>query len=389
MLPKGVRWIVPVLLVPVMVSGCETISNFMGGEDNSEPPAPLVEFTPTTGVVTRWSRNVGDGSDKLYLKLNPVVTEDSIYTTSRNGDVVALNPDNGNIRWSRDTREPLASAAGVGEELVLAGTSNGRVVALDKASGEIRWNVRMSSEVLAAPQIDNNIVVVRSVDGKLTGLDGATGDRLWVYDRSVPALSLRGNSAPVIHDGLIIAGFDEGRLTAVELSTGRAVWETRIAIGSGRSELERMVDINATPVIHNSVVYVSTYQGRVAAVDITSGRVLWDRNIPSYAGLSVAGDSVYITADNGHVWALDVVTGNSQWQQEALQARATSAPVRTGSYVVVGDVEGYVHWMDAATGEFTARNKLDDSPIIATPISIDETVYFYTSAGKLAALGYR
>ncbi|MEX2515948.1 MAG: outer membrane protein assembly factor BamB [Gammaproteobacteria bacterium] len=377
------------LLVTAMLSGCETISNFMGGEDNSEPPAPLVEFTPTADVVTRWSRNIGDGSDELYLKLNPAVTEDSIYVTSRNGDITALNSANGSIRWSRDTDEPLASAAGVGEELVLAGTSTGRVVALDKANGEILWNVRMSSEVLAAPQVDNNIVVVRSVDGKLAGLDSATGERMWIFDRSVPALSLRGNSAPVIHEGLIIAGFDEGRVAAIELNTGRAIWEARIAIGSGRSDLERMVDINATPVIHNSVAYVSTYQGRVAAVDITSGRVLWDRNIPSYAGLSVHEGSVYVTADNGHIWALDVISGNSQWHQDALQARAISAPVRVGPYVVVGDVEGYVHWLDYETGEFAARINLDESPIIATPVSIDETVYFYTTAGKLVALGYR
>lgn len=367
----------------------QMVSNYFGGEDNAEPPAPLVEFEPSIKTVSRWSRSVGNGTDKQYLKLTPAVTEDRLYITSRTGNVVALSPDNGNTVWNHDTDEPLSSAAGVADALVLIGASNGKVLALDKDSGKVKWKARVPSEVLSAPQASQDIVVVRTVDGKLIGLDAESGDRRWVYERSVPALSLRGTSKPIIDAGVILAGFDGGHLAALELDSGKAVWETRVAIGSGRSELDRMVDIDSDPVLYNGVIYVSTFQGQLAALSSQGGRVLWQRDISSHSGLTVDETHVYVTDDNGHVWALEQISGNSAWKQEALQARASSAPVVIGPYVTVGDVEGYVHWMDKATGDFVARTRIDESPIIAAPASTGQVAYFYTSAGTLAALTYK
>jgi len=378
-------------LVALLLQGCGMgtwMNTYFGGEDNAEPPAPLVEFEQTVIIDRRWSRDVG-GTDEQYLKLTPALSEDRIYTVSRHGEVEALTLESGRTIWSRDTDEPLSSAPGTGSGLVLVGTSNGYVIALDEAGGEPRWKKRASSEILAAPRAEDNIAVVRTVDGKLTGLSVESGDQLWVYDRSTPALSLRGTSDPIIHEGYVLAGYDGGQLLAIELASGRPVWETRIAMGSGRSELERMVDIDATPVVHNDIIYLSTFQGRLAAVSTRGGRILWTRNIPSHAGLSVDDDRIYITDDQGHVWALDQIAGNSLWKQEALHARATSAPAVIGPYVVVGGIEGYLHWMDRDTGEFVARTRLDETPIIAPPVAVGETVYFYSIGGTLAAYTYK
>ncbi len=283
----------------------------------------------------------------------------------------------------------MASATGAGDGLVLVGSSNGKVMALDVDSGEPLWKRNVSSEVLAAPQVADGVVVVRTVDGKLTGLSADSGDQLWVYDRSVPALSLRGTGSPVIHNGVIIAGFDAGRMLALELSTGKALWETRVAMGSGGSDLERMVDIDATPVIRNDIIYAATYQGRVAAISVNGGRMLWNRDVASYAGLDVDETNVYVTADNGHVWALEQISGASVWRQEALQARATTAPVVLGPYIAVGGVEGHVHWMDRDSGDFVARTRIDETPLLAAPVSDGESVYFYSSDGELAAYTYK
>ncbi len=375
-------------VIMLLLQGCGTLRNYFGGEDNSEPPAPLVEFEQTASIVERWSDGVG-GTEEHYLKLTPAVTENQIYTVARDGDVEALALDSGRSIWSHDTDEPLSSAAGVGAGMVFVGSSNGYVIALDQATGEPRWKQRVSSEVLAAPQAANNIVVVRTVNGKLAGLDAESGDRLWIYDRGVPSLTLRGTSSPVIAEGYAIAGFDAGRIVAVELSSGKPAWETRVAVGSGRSELERMVDIDSDPVIQNDVIYVATFQGRLAALSLGTGKRLWTRDIPSYAGLAVDKENVYVTDDGGHIWALEQVSGSSVWKQEALQARATSAPAVVGPYVVVGGVEGYLHWMDRASGEFVARTRLDESPIIAAPVTIGDTVYFYSTAGTLAAYTYQ
>lgn len=371
------------------LAGCGTIGNFFSGEDNSEPPAPLVEFEQTASIVTQWQQGIGDGSDGLYLKLTPALGGERLYGTSRDGDVVALNRDSGRVQWRRDTREPLSSAVGTGAGLVLVGSSTGWVVALEQDSGEERWKKRVSSEVLAAPQVAGNTVVVRSVDGKLTGLNAETGNQQWTSDRGVPALSLRGNSSPAIYSGYVIAGFDNGRLLAIEPEAGRPVWETRVAIGSGRSELDRMVDIDADPVIQNDIIYVTAYQGRLAAVSTEGGRVLWDRDIPSHAGLALDSDNIYVTDDRGHIWALEQVSGASIWKNEDLQARATSAPAVVGPYLAVGDVEGYVHWLERSSGEFVARTRVDESPIISAPISADDSVIFYSSDGRLTAYTYK
>lgn len=376
------------LIVMLLLQGCGTLRNYFGGEDNSEPPAPLVEFEQTANIVERWSSGVG-GTDEQYLKLTPAITENQIYTVARDGDVEALALDSGRSLWSHDTDEPLSSAAGVGAGMVFVGSSNGRVMALDQATGEPRWKQRVSSEVLAAPQAANNIVVVRTVNGKLTGLDAESGEQLWIYDRGVPSLTLRGTSSPIIAEGYAVAGFDAGRIVAVELSSGKTVWETRIAVGSGRSELERMVDIDSDPIIQNGIIYVATYQGRLAALSLQTGERVWTREIPSYAGLTVDKENVYVTDDRGHIWAVGQASAKSVWKQEALQARATSAPAVVGPYVVVGGVEGYLHWMDRASGEFVARTRLDESPIIAAPVTIGDTVYFYSTAGTLAAYTYK
>lgn len=377
-----------------LLHGCgigQRVTTFMGGEDNTEPPAELVEFEPTVEVVTQWSKRIGRGAHDYYLRLTPAVTDNRVYTVARDGMITALDSNNGNTIWEQRTREPISSPPGLGDNLVVVGTSRGQVMALDRDSGEELWQVRVTSEVLAPPRVADGIVVVRCGDGNLFGLNAETGDRVWLYNRSVPALSLRGNSAPAIdrNRGVVIVGFDEGRLTALELRNGRALWEARIATGSGRSELERMVDINADPIINDGVVYVTTYQGRVAAVSLDDGRIMWNRDIPSHAGLALDDNSLYITDDARYLWALEQFSGSSLWKLEDLRARASSAPGVIGPYVVVGDVEGYVHWLDKSDGRFVARVRVDDSPVLAAPIAMNDMVYVYSKGGTLSAYTYR
>ncbi|MBI4005632.1 MAG: outer membrane protein assembly factor BamB, partial [Gammaproteobacteria bacterium] len=378
--------------VLTLLSGCSSINDkvttFMGGEDNAEPPSPLVEIETRVEITKLWEKDMGKGSDEQYLKLVPVYVQEKIFVADNEGEIKAVNSLNGNIIWDQDTETRITGGPGAGDSLVMIGTSEGEILAISGDTGETLWRSRVSSEVLAAPQVAENIVVARTIDGKIYGLDAAEGKRLWTYDQSVPALTLRGTSAPVIAGKLVISGFDEGRLTAIELHTGKLVWETRIALGSGRSELERMVDIDADPLVIDDVIYVATFQGRIAAVTLDGGRILWTRDISSFAGLCADDRNIYITDDNSHVWALDRFTGNSIWKQEKLQARAVTAPASIGDLVVVGDLEGYLHWLDKATGEFVSRTQVSDTKIIASPIVVNDIVYSYTSDGTLGAYTY-
>ncbi len=380
------------LILATTLAGCTAVSstmksigNLLVDDDNTEPPAELVEFTPTLNARELWSKRVGKGSARQFLKLAPVAEKNAIYTAELRGRVSAVNVKNGRLIWQVDANVPISGGPGVGSGLVMIGTSDGEVLALSAETGEFRWRSSVSSEVLAAPKAQGGTVVVRTGDGKLFGLDARSGSRLWIYDRTVPTLSLRGTSAPALYEDLVIAGFDSGRLVALEINTGRLVWETQIAIPRGRSDLERMVDIDAEPIIYNRTIYVATFQGKVAAVSLDSGRVEWSRDISSHAGLAIDETNLYLADEDSHLWALDRLTGTSVWKQENLHDRMLTAPVTIASYVLVGDFEGYIHWLGSSDGEFANRTRVAKSQLIAPPIVVDGVVIAYTSSGVLAA----
>ncbi|MGQ0657777.1 MAG: outer membrane protein assembly factor BamB [Chromatiales bacterium] len=391
-LPRGLL----VMAIVFAAAGCgaakgigqgvsKSVSNWMGGEDNAAPPAPLVEFVPTLNVKEGWSTRLGKGTDEQFLKLAPAVLGDRIYTAERHGRVAAYTAATGKVIWEKDTDALISGGPGVGEGLVLLGTSEGEVLALNEADGAPSWRTAVSSEVLAAPRAAHGVVVVHTGDGSITGLGAASGDRLWSYESSTPTLTLRGSSAPLLVDDLAIAGFANGRLVALDLKTGKLVWEAVVALGSGRSDLERMVDIDGEPLLMDDTVYVATYQGRVASVSIASGELLWARNSSSYAGLGVDEQNVYLTDAEGVVWAFDRESGTTIWKQDKLKARAATAPVTIGEHVVIGDVEGYLHWLSRVDGRFATRVRVDETRIIAPPVTENGALYAYSAGGVLAA----
>jgi outer membrane protein assembly factor BamB len=385
-------WKFYLYLILVVILGCSTIgdkvTNFMGGEDNSVPPTPLEDIEQRITIERIWIQDIGDGTDEQYLKLAPVYFQDKLFVAESDGDVKAIDARSGKTLWNHDIDSRITGGPGGADNLVMVGTSEAELISLSPDTGNEIWRARVSSEILAKAAIADNIVVARTIDGKIFGLNADDGKRLWVYDRTVPTLTLRGTSAPVIARNYVLAGFDEGRLVAIELLTGKLVWETRVALGSGRSELERMVDIDAEPVIVDDVIYVATFQGRIAALALDSGRILWTRDISSYAGLCADKSAIYITDDNSTIWSLDRFTGNSIWKQDKLSARAATGPEIIANMVVVGDLEGYLHWLNKATGEIAGRNRMSSNMIIAPPISVSDIIYSYASDGTLGAFSY-
>lgn len=361
------------------------VADLLEGEANIEPPAPLTEIETTLEIETLWSTTVGRGVEKQFLKLTPVAAGDLIFTADRKGTVSAVNAQTGKLVWKQDTEQAISGGPGIGEGAVLLGTSEAEVLALSQEDGHLVWKSAVTSEVLAAPRAAEGVAVARTVDGKLFGFDASDGQRLWVYDRQVPALTLRGTSAPVLVNGLAVTGFDNGSLVALELKTGKPVWEVLIAQPRGRSDLERMVDIDAEPLVIDGTLYVAAFQRGVAAMSLESGRISWERDVSSYAGIAADPGNVYVSDDQGHVWALDRYTGSSVWKQEKLHARALSAPATIGDYVVVGDFEGYLHWMRRDDGEIVARVRVDKSRIIAPPFVENDTLFAYSSDGTLGA----
>ncbi len=361
----------------VLLSGC--------GSTPVEPPAALVEFKPELTVKTVWSAQIGHGVDKEDLRLPPRLAGDTLYVNDHKGTVVSLQADTGKQHWEIDLDEPLTSGPGYGDGIVVIGTADGQVVALAAEDGKVRWRAQVSSEILAPPTVGEGVVVAHTVDGKLFALDAADGRQLWIYDRTVPTLTLRGTSSPVILSDIVVDGFASGKIALLVLRDGRVLWEKSIAVPRGRSELERMVDIDASPLVIGSVLYVVSYQGRIAAIDLQSGRVLWSRSMSSSTGLAADDSALYLSDDSDRVWALDRANGASLWQQESLQRRSLTAPAVYKQSVVVGDMEGYLHWMARSDGRFMARFPVESGMRVA-PVVAGERLYVYSNDGKLFCL---
>ena len=377
---------VALLAVVALLPGCGAITDSLWGDEDTPEPAKLEEFQPATEIETLWSRRVASGGGGQRLMLRPVVAEGSVFAAGHDGDVAAYDPFSGERHWEVDTGVSISGGPGAGSGLVVVGSGGGDVVAMNGANGAVAWRARVSSEVLSAPAVGERIVVVRTVDGKLYGLDAANGERSWVYDRTVPVLTLRGTSAPVIAGDRVIAGFDSGHLVAVSLADGELLWESHIAAPTGRTELERLADIDADPIVSDGVVYVATFQGRFAAVDLGTGQPLWRRDLSSHAGIGLGRRLVYVTDDRSHVWAFDRDSGSSLWRQDGLELRQVTGPVEFGDYVVVADFEGHVHWLGIEDGRFAARIRAAGGAVLAPPVTTDTAVYILGETGTLAAL---
>ncbi len=385
---RVVSRLLPLLMVLPLV-GCGSMNplKLLEDETNIDPPAELVDLKSSISVRKLWSTSVGSGSSKDRVKLVPFVHGGRVYVANREGVIQALDSSSGRAIWSVEKEGlEISGGPGAGEGLALVGTSNGEVVALSAQDGSEKWRARVSSEVLSVPKAAMGVVVVHTIDGKLFAIDAADGKVKWIYDRSIPVLTLHGNSSPVISGSAVICGFASGKLIAFDLENGQQMWESTIAVPTGRSELERMVDIDGDPVLQNGMIYVATYQGQLAAVSEDSGNVIWRRKLSSYAGLGADHENLYVSDAEDKVWAIDPKNSSSLWKQSKLHGRRLSAPAVLGNYVVVGDFEGYLHWMSPEDGHMVARTRVGDQPITTPPVIDGKVAYVLGDGGDLAAI---
>ncbi|MGI9286919.1 MAG: outer membrane protein assembly factor BamB [Pseudomonadales bacterium] len=373
----------PLALVALLI-GCG--SNDIKDEDLFAP-ADLVKFEPELKLKKRWSASVGNGQGKSYTKLAPALAGDYIYVAAYNGHVLCVEQESGKKRWLQKTKLPITGGVGAAYDQVFVGTENGQVVAMAAEDGAILWSTQLSSEVLSAPQSDGDIVVVPSYDGKLYGLNFETGKKVWEYDSSLPVLTLRGTANPVVDGETVIAAFANGKLVAFDIATGLVRWEQRVAISQGRSEIERIVDIDGTPLLDAPLIYAVSYQGRLVAMESGSGRPLWRKEASSFVGLAEGFGNVYVAEANGKVGAYTSQEGTLRWQQEELAWRKLSAPATMSSYVAVSDYDGYVHLLSQVDGHMVARTRVDSSGVRAPLLAYDDTLLVYGNSGKLVALG--
>ncbi len=375
------RWKHAALLaLAILAAGCSSNSK------KELPPAELTDFKEEVVLQKQWSRSIGDGQGKNYSMLVPAVEGENIFAADVTGIVMSLDRTTGDVIWKKDLELPVSGAVGVGSGLVMVGTLKGAVIVLDAATGEEKWRARVTSEVLAPPATNGDVVVVQTQDDRVFGFDAATGNQRWIYESTPAVLTLRGTGAPIVTSHLALAGLSTGKVIALNTSNGVPIWEQRVAIPQGRSELDRVVDIDGGLLLSGSTLYVATYQGRVAGLDVESGRVLWQRDASSYAGVAQGFGSVYVSLASGTVEGVDERSSTALWSNDALARRQLGAPEVFSSYVAVGDMEGYLHLLSQVDGRFVGREKIDGDGLRARPLVVGDTIYVFGNSGKLEAL---
>ncbi len=372
------------------MTGCTTISDLKNdvsdtifGREPADAPEALTEIKETASSKILWQAKVGAAED---FEFSPVVEAGYVYAAGATGDVVKLDAENGKQAWRVNVGENISGGVGVGGSLVLVGTQKGGVYAYD-ITGKLQWKSKLSSEVLSAPKYFDGVVIVRTGDSRIYGINAEDGSRKWVYDRTSPALTLRSSAGVVVDGGAAYSGFAGGKMVAVRADNGKLLWEASVAQPKGVTEIERIADITSLPVFDGPLVYAVAYQGRIAAIDRISGRVIWNRDISSLTGLSIEDGRIFLAHNAGSVYALDYTTGKTFWRQAALKNRQLTKPVPMGNYTAVGDVEGYVHFLSRDDGAFVSRVKTSGSAVMPQMVLINSsTVLAQTRDGGLYAI---
>jgi outer membrane protein assembly factor BamB len=354
--------------------------------DESLLPMELVDFQPSLDVSEIWSVSIGSGADETSALLRPVLSGDTVYVSDHNGRVTALDVNTGRSQWSINLRTPISGGVGIGDDLVLLAGGEGEIYALEQSDGSMRWQNQITSEILSAPQAAAGVVVVAAQDGRVVGLDSQTGEQIWRADAAKPLLTVRGNASPTIVDTVVLIGHDSGRVGAYRLSDGAALWIARVAVPEGANELQRMVDVDASVVYANGLVYGLSFQGGIMAIDPQTGRGAWFQETSSVNEIGIYGGTLAVTDDFGKVTTFSSTTGEVIWESEQLRNRGVTGPVVHDLAVAVADFEGYLHLFRRSTGTMANRTRVSRAPIRAPLVPIEDGFLVLDTSGRLTAI---
>ena len=360
--------------ISLMLAGC-------GGSD-AVKPAKLAEFKPTAQARVTWRASVGGSKSYIF---SPALAQGAIFAAGADGTVARFDAANGKQVWRTNSGVRLSAGVAVDGDLVLVASNKGDVLAYG-LDGKERWRATVTSEVLSPPRASGNIVVVRSGDGRIFGLDATSGEQQWQYQATMTPLLLRAQPGVSIIGNAVLVGLPAGKVMALNLATGIPLWGATVAQPKGANELERITDVAAPPLVDREQACAVAYQGRIACYDVAKGTLEWSRDASSAAGLATDAVAVYMTDENGAVMAFDKASGATLWKQDKLFARQVSGPAVRGSLIVVGDYEGYVHFLERADGAFVVRVSTDGSRITTPPLTVGSNVLVQTRDGGLYAI---
>lgn len=375
-----------VVAATLAFAGCSWFDSKDDAEKALEP-LELVDITTTLNVKKVWSAKLGGDAKFLRVNLRPASDGNRVYAASRKGDVFAFDPETGKQVWKTELDVTLSAGPGigVGDGILVVGTVDGAIITLNMSDGVERWRVDLGGETLSVPLVGGSVIVVATVDNLLRALSTLDGRQRWIVEQTTPVLTMRGSASPALAGNTVIAGFDNGRLMAIDIDSGDTVWESMLAPPSGRSDLERLSDVDGQISVVGQDIYASGYQGRLASLAVESGQVLWSREISSYVGVSSDWNSVYTSNEDGEVIAMSRLTGQETWRQASLLRREPTLPVAFNTSVVVGDLDGYLHFFSVVDGTPVARLRLGNDAISSGMMVVSDRLFVQSDSGQLAA----
>jgi outer membrane protein assembly factor BamB len=392
-----VKWLRPASALSLLLtlSGC----SLFGGEEDLVVMAPVPEFTSQFEVETQWKVQVGDGVEDYFSQLEPVAAYEGIFAADRFGLVYGLGLD-GKKRWSVDlskvesnnrfsgntSNARISGGLTAAYQNIYLGTENADVFALDAATGKIRWQQSVPGEVIAKPAADDGVLVVMTSNGHLVALDAFDGTQKWSVEVPMPSLTLRSVATPVINQGAVFLGRDDGRLGIYALGNGKQLVDKKLISAKGSTEIDRLIDIDSTPLLIGSQVFTLGYNGSMAALDLASGQDKWQRAYSGYQDITLAGGSLFVTDSRSHLYAVGRYDGSEQWSQTALEYRGVTSVAVDGQYLLVGDSEGYLYWLDRDTGALVSKQLLDSDGLYVKPLVLEDKIIIQTRSGRLIAL---
>lgn len=358
----------------------------LGACSNKEinQPTPLSKVVSQISVEKEWRYSAGTGDDNLILRLEPVFVDDMIYVIDIDGELNAIDLQKGKSLWSVDLDEKVSAGLGVDSSQLYYTSFQGELIAISRVDGKEVWREKLTSEAVASPVTDANTVYVQTIDGKVSAYSSSNGLKKWRYDSVGPVLSIRGTAKPLVYRGNLVATFANGEMASVDTTSGFLRWKSDIGVPQGRTELERLVDVDGDPKNDGDVIFAVAYQGKLSAVDINSGRDVWSKPFSSYKGVALNTDAVFSVNADDEVVAVKSINGNQLWKNDDLKYRRLSTPVHINTFIAMADFEGYIHFLSTQTGELVARIRPDRDGVMSM-IAHDDLFYVYTRDGDLYA----
>lgn len=372
--------------VILALQACSLIDDYLLGKDNTPKPRALSAFESKVTLKQRWTTSVGHSQHAhTYLKLKPVVRGGIVYSADASGGVSAVNMHTGRLLWSQRIQHPVVSGPTVAGNQVIVGTDSSTLVAVNAANGQTQWEAHLSEDALSKSFVAGSRIICKSIDGHLYAFDINSGKKVWETEHGSPNLILKASSSPVRMGPLILVGFSDGKLDAVSPEDGRLIWQRSIAYATGASDVERLVDIDADPIVRDQTIYLASYQGYIGALDGRNGQFIWNKPGSVYKNMVIDNSTLYVTDSHDVLWAFDRYNGQVKWKQAAFKARNLTEPVLMGNTLVVGDRLGYLHLLSTQTGEVIGRTELS-AGIDISPAVFGNTLYVLTTNGQLTAL---